>query len=143
MNYGPYFRRLLERESLAVAVPFRAVTREVWTPKKNECHKNVDYWVEHYPGVKAVRGWLFWGPNEAQQFNLMAHSVIEEGGTLVDITPIDQNTPREGLRFLPHLGTEEEFIAMKTSCSQVLYPPISFEEWRESQLAMHNEEVEF
>jgi hypothetical protein len=39
----------------------------------------------------------------------MAHSVVDENGQLVDITPLDPNTPREGLVFLKHLGTEEDF----------------------------------
>jgi hypothetical protein len=143
MNYDSYFSELLERESDAEKVRFRGVSRSDWSPKKNDCHNNVDYWVAHHHEIKVVRGWLFWGPNEALQYNLMAHSVIDDDGALVDITPLDENTPREALRFLRHLGTEEKFAIMRVPCSHVLYPPISFEEWRESQLPIQEEEADF
>jgi hypothetical protein len=127
MKYEDYFRHLLEHVELATKVPFRAVTHGAWTTKKNDCHGNVDQWVKFCPNTKAVRGWLFWEPNEAHQYNLMAHSVIEENGALVDITPIDENTPREGLWFLRHSGSEEAFAAIIKRCSQVFYPPIGLE----------------
>lgn len=56
----------------------------------------------------------------------MAHSVVDGNGDLVDITPLDPNTPREGLVFQKHLGTEEDFSAMKISCSRDLYASGSF-----------------
>jgi hypothetical protein len=52
----------------------------------------------------------------------MAHSVVEDAGVLVDITPIDENTQREGLWFLLHDGSEKEFNAMKVPFSQLFYP---------------------
>jgi hypothetical protein len=61
-------------------------------------------------GIEPTRGAVF-------QYILMAHSVCSEAGKLIDITPIDENTPREGLRFRRHSGTEEEFDAMKMPCS--------------------------
>jgi hypothetical protein len=76
----------------------------------------------------------FWPPGLAGHYTFMAHSVLDEKGQLVDITPLDLNTPREGLAFLRHLGTEEDFSAMKTPCSIVLYPPFSYDEWHDSQL---------
>jgi hypothetical protein len=121
---------------VATKVSFREIRLSGWEPKMNDCHANVDYWVQHHPETKAARGWLFWEPNEAGQCLFMAHSVLDENGRLVDITPIDQNTPRDGLLFLQHVGSEEEFLVMKVPCSQVLYPPIAFDEWRESQLVM-------
>jgi hypothetical protein len=57
--------------------------------------------------------------------------VVEENGELIDITPIDKNTPREGLLFLTHPGSEAEFAVMKTACSQVLYPPLTMAELQE------------
>ena len=134
-DYDAYFRKLLERVNLAVKVPFREVRLNGWEPKISDCHANVDHWVQHHPETTAVRGWLIWGSNEAGQYRIIAHSVLDESGDLVDITPIDQNTPRDGLLFLRHLEKEEDFSAMKISCSEVLYPPISFEEWQVSQLA--------
>jgi hypothetical protein len=73
----------------------------------------------------------------------MAHSVVDEAGALVDITPIDENSPRQGLRFLQHQGTEEEFTAMKVPCSHVFYPFMGFEEWRESQPQIWKEDNDF
>jgi hypothetical protein len=61
----------------------------------------------------------------------------------VDITPIDENTPREGLRFLRHVGTEEEFNVLKLPFSQFFYPFMSVEEWPESQLQVQEEEADF
>lgn len=143
MNYDAYFRELLEREGDAGSVPLLVVSHGDWAPKKNDCHNNVDYWAAHYPGVKAVRGWLFWGPGVDGQYNIMAHSVVDETGVLVDITPIDENTPRDGLRFRRHVGTEEEFNVLKAPFSQFVYPFMSFEEWRESQLPIQEEEADF
>ena len=97
----------------------------------------------HYPEAKAVRGWLFWGPGVDGRYNIMAHSVVDEAGVLVDITPIDENTPREGLRFLRHVGTEEEFNVLKEPFSQFFYPFMSVEEWRESQQPVQEEEEDF
>jgi hypothetical protein len=128
-----YFQRLIERLSLAAKVPFREVQLDGWEAKMNDCHGNVDFWVQHHPETKPVRGWLFWSANEAGQYLFMAHSVLEESGQLTDITPLDRNTPRDGLLFLKHEGTEQDFSAMKTRCSQVLYPPLAFDDWRESQ----------
>lgn len=62
MNHEFYFRELLQEESKADRVPFRAVSHGDFVPKKNDCHNNVDYWVAHHPQTKAVQGWLFWGP---------------------------------------------------------------------------------
>jgi hypothetical protein len=133
-DYTAYFQRLRERVNSAVTVPFREVQLNEGEPKLNDCHRNVDFWVKNHPDTKAVRGWLSWPPNEAGQYTFMAHSVVDENGQLVDITPLDPNTPREGLVFLKHLGTEEDFSVMKTPCSQVLYPPFTRDEWRDSQL---------
>lgn len=143
MDYDSYFRELLKGESKAAKVPFRTVSHGEFVPKKNDCHNNVDYWVAHHPQTKAVRGWVFWGPGADGRFNIMAHSVVDEYGTLVDITPIDENTPREGLRFLRHLGSAEEFEAMKAPFSQFFYPFISFEEWRESQMSIQEDDADF
>jgi hypothetical protein len=143
MNYDTYFRKLIERESEAVKVPFRAVMCDEGGRKKNDCHNNVDYWVTNHPGVSAVRGWLFSGPGEDGRYNIMAHSVVDEADALVDITPIDESTPREGLRFLQHDGSEEEFNAMKVPFSQIFYPFMSFEEWSESQMPIQEEITDF
>jgi hypothetical protein len=140
MNYDSYFRELIGREADSRTVPFRVVSHGAWSPKKNDCHNNVDYWVMNQPEARAVRGWLFWGPGADGRYNIMAHSVVDEAEGLLDITPIDENTPREGLRFLQHVGTAEEFGALKVSFSQVFYPFMSFDEWRETQLPIEEKE---
>jgi len=119
-----YFEHLVESLDTAVSVPFLQVEGDRWRPQANDCHNNVDFWVAHHANCKAVRGWLFWPPNELGQYVFMAHSVIEQGGSLADITPMDPNTHRDTLLFARHPGTEEQFNAMKTVCSQVFYPPM-------------------
>jgi hypothetical protein len=140
-DYTAYFQQLLERVNSAVTVPFREVQLNGGAPKLNDCHGNVDRYVKNHPGAKAVRGWLFWPPNGAGQYNFMAHSGVDEDGQLVDITPLDRNTPREGLVFLKHLGAEEDFSVMKTPCSRVLYPPFTYDEWHDSQLPVVEESM--
>jgi hypothetical protein len=134
-DYTHYFQQIRERVNSAVTVPFREVQLNGGEPRLNDCHRNVDCWIKNHPEAKAVRGWLFWPQNGAGQCTFMAHSVVDENGELVDITPLDPNTPREGLVFLKHVGTEEDFSAMKKTCSVVLYPPATFDEWRENQAA--------
>jgi hypothetical protein len=133
-DHTAYFQQLLERVNSALTVQFREVQLNGGETKLNDCHRNVDRWVNNHPEAKAVRGWLFWPPNGAGQCTLMAHSVVDENGQLVDITPLDPNTPRGGLVFLKHTGTEEDFSIMKRSCSQVLYPPFTYDAWHDSQL---------
>jgi len=128
-----YFARLYERTSDAVNVPFQEVRHGGWEPKKNGCHPNVAFWTAQHKDCKAVRGWLFWPPDQTGRVKFIAHSVVECQGELVDITPIDQNTPREALRFLQHLGTEEKFFNITKNHSQFDYPPWTWEEWRKSQ----------
>jgi hypothetical protein len=130
-DYTAYFQRLLERVESACAVGFREAEPCEGEMKANDCHRNVDRWVEHHPESKAVRGWLFWPANEAGRYTFMAHSVVKEQGQLFDITPLDANTPRQGLVFLKHLGTEAEFLRMKTTCSNVVFPPFTYDEWRD------------
>jgi hypothetical protein len=135
-DYSDYFARLVERIDEAVKVPFRQVHHDGWEPKPNDCHGNVDWWTARHDDCKAIRGWLFWPSDAASRWRFMAHSVIERRDALVDITPIDEHTPRDELLFLKHPGTEEEFEGMKIPCSEYVYPPITLEEWREAQLSM-------
>jgi hypothetical protein len=61
-----------------------------------------------------------------------AHSVIEENGVLYDIT-LREDVACELIPFLRHIGTEEEFSKMKDGRAQILFPPITVEEWLEAQ----------
>jgi hypothetical protein len=139
-DYSGYFQQLFERVNSAVKVPFREVRADGWEPKLGDCHRNVDFWVTQHPETKAVRGWLFWPTDETGRYRYMAHSVLDENGTLVDITPVDS---RDGLLFLKHLGTEEDFSAMKIPCAQVWYPPLTYAEWQESQIVELEGETDF
>lgn len=132
-NFREYFQRLYERLDLAVKVPFREVKLENWTPEMNKCHDNVDHWIRHSVGSRAIRGWIFWPPDETGKCRFFAHSVIEENGLLVDITPIDSNTPREILRFLTHTESETDFDSIRAGHAEMLYPPVTFSEWCEYQ----------
>jgi hypothetical protein len=69
--------------------------------------------------------------------------VLDEAGILVDITPIDESTPGDGLRFLRHIGKDEEFDVLKVPFSQCFYPFMSFDEWRDIQSVVREEETEF
>jgi hypothetical protein len=140
-DYTAYFDQLLKHVDSAVSVPSHPARLDGRELQRNKCHDNVDSWVQQHPERKAVRGWLFWPANEAGRYRFMAHSVVEENGELFDITPIDENE-RKGLVFLKHLGTEADFEPMKTVCSDVLYPPIMMDEWREGQLTALEEEVQ-
>ncbi len=75
-EYDVCFRQLLERAKSGTKVPFREVRLNGWEPKLNECHANVDHWIQHLPEAKAVRGWLFCKPDEVGQCRFMAHSVL-------------------------------------------------------------------
>jgi hypothetical protein len=136
------FRAVLAPVDLQVAmtVPSRQVHLDDWKPAPNKCHENVNHWIRRNPECTAVRGWIFWPPDETGCCRFMAHSVVEEKDNLIDITPIELDTPREMLVFLRHLGTEEEFEPMKTACAEVVYPPITWEEWHESQTSAETDE---
>ena len=60
-DYTGYFQKLLERVKSASTVRFREVEAREGEMALNDCHRNVDRWVENHIGAKAVRGWLF-GP---------------------------------------------------------------------------------
>jgi hypothetical protein len=132
-DIGEYFQRLYESLDLAVEVQFREVSLNNWTPEMNKCHDNVNHWVRHSAARRAVRGWIFWPPDETGKCRFFAHSMVEEDGVLIDITPIDSNVPRRCLRFLTHKGSETDFECMRTQYAEVLYPPIAFSEWQASQ----------
>jgi hypothetical protein len=122
--FGPLYARLAD----AKPVSFRRVETSNWKPEQSQCHRNVDFWTEQDSARLAIRGWLTWGANQAGRCKFMAHSVVEEDGELYDITPIDANTPREGLAFLRHIGTSEEFDILKEYHTDTTYPPITYEE---------------
>ncbi len=93
---------------------YRKVSFAEWAPRISHCHENVDFWVEKNPGHSTVRGWVLYmscaHPSGVMGTMLTAHSVVREpDGTLYDITPLGDEGVRASLRFVPHIGREEEF----------------------------------
>jgi hypothetical protein len=124
-----YFASVQSRIEEAKHIPFREVSVADWQPKPAECHKNVDYWISGYEKRTRVRGWLTWGNDESGSCHLIAHSVVDDDGTLYDITPIDPNTPPP--MFLRHIGEKGAFDVMQPQWSWTTYP-IIFEMTNES-----------
>jgi hypothetical protein len=118
-----YLQSLGARIGEQVEVPFKPVSAGDWKPRPRFCHENVDYWVASQSGREAVRGWLVDGTDGCDGFLVVAHSVVNEGGDLYDITPLDyapfESNPRRW--FLRHNGMTEEFDAMRKSPSHWVY----------------------
>lgn len=94
---------------LARHVRFQRRAIPTFTPQPHDCHNNVDRWCAVHPECKPVRGWLVFQYPLARHpvVRFQPHSVIEDGGRLVDLTP------REGsdeLLFLPHPDGNEMFM---------------------------------
>jgi hypothetical protein len=62
------------------------------------------------------------GPNKLESYRVIAHSVLDDAGRLFDITEIDSADTRP--KFLRHVGTEDEFNAMKSGRAWLYYPPL-------------------
>lgn len=128
-----YFAALHARSHTARKLGYCAVSNPNWTPQPNHCHENVDYWVKAHPEAKAVRGWLIRATDGMGGYNYAAHSVIEEGGELFEITP-----GCEGYPFVEHPGTEKEFLTARTGRSEQWYPPPTYDPSEESDESNDN-----
>jgi hypothetical protein len=85
-----------------------------WEPAISGCHDNVDYWVKHHVGYTEVRGWIYLMGGEPGPVTYTAHSVVRGlDGELFDITPLYNNDEQRG-RFIPHVGDDATFLAMRT-----------------------------
>ena len=108
-----YEASICQRLCQAERVPFRSVSLEDWRPKVSDCHRNVDTWIEANRGATAVRGWVTYA-SLGVAIGLTAHSVVRgPDGRLFDITPLENEYYRSTMRFIPHLGDEQLFFAMK------------------------------
>jgi hypothetical protein len=115
LTRGDYEVSICTRRREAVPVLFRPVLLADWCPKVAECHLNVDRWVEANPGDTAVRGWVTYA-SFGHAIGLTAHSVVRgKDGQLFDITPLENGNEylRAGMRFIPHIGDEQAFSAMR------------------------------
>jgi hypothetical protein len=94
----------------ATVVPFVAVSPDGWQPKIAGCHPNVDRFVDENPGHTAVRGWVTLGTDGGTQILLTHHSVVRRSdGRLFDLTPLEDESIRPTMRFVPHVGSEDFF----------------------------------
>lgn len=79
---------LYARRETATPAPFRDVAIGDWSPRLQDCHANVEKWVNHHPEHEAVHGWLYMGDN-LHPVRFVSHSVLRgEDGKLFDITPM-------------------------------------------------------
>jgi hypothetical protein len=119
-----YFAALHARLPTALPMRHRKVVTHSWKPNRSECHANVDYWADHNPPLRIVRGWMIVSEDQSGRCQFEAHSVIGDGQDFFDITLQDE-AACASMRFLPHIGTEEEFRAIEKMHRQVVYPPFS------------------
>jgi hypothetical protein len=111
-----YEKSVCHRLGQAKPLPFRKVLfADGSGPQRNCCHDNVDRWIKENPGSSALRGWVDYMPSVNGTL-LTAHSVVREiGGRSFDITPLADERVRDTMRFVPHLGNQEEFHFMRKS----------------------------
>ena len=82
------------------------VATKTWCPQVAKCHENVDAWVAEKPDCSAVHGWVTLYP-VMEGMRLTAHSVIDgTDGALFDITPLENEHYRQGMRFVRQIGDE-------------------------------------
>ena len=115
MTIADYEAAICGRWNKAKKVPFKPVSLEGWQPEASKCHENVDIWVRENEnsGYFAERGWIN-SYNIFQGIRLTAHSVVKApDGRLFDITPLLDERLRATTRFVPHIGSDECFFAIK------------------------------
>lgn len=97
----------------ATVIPFVAVSPDCWQPKVAGCHPNVNRFVDENPGHTAVRGWATVGTDGGTQILLTGHSVVQGSDShLFDITPLESESIRPTMRFVLHVGSDEEFFRL-------------------------------
>jgi hypothetical protein len=110
-----YVTAFCQRMHEATRVPFVPVTMDDWQPQVGDCHNNVTAWVARHPDHVAVRGWVTWHA-VYNGVRLTAHSVVQAlDGSLFDITPLINESYRQGMRFVRHVGDEQTFWVMKAA----------------------------
>ena len=117
MTRADYEAEICQRLGQAEQVQFREVSIGGRKPTVANCHDNVDEWVRMYPRDSAVRGWVT-DADFGVGVRLTAHSVVRGAdGKKFDITPMakeaDRKSLRLGMRFVEHLGSDEEFLALR------------------------------
>ena len=116
-----YFAELYARRGTAKPMQHRKVVIDGSIPERGDCHENVKSLIRSNPRLKVVHGWMIVSEDESGSCLLDAHSVIEDAGELYDITLPDQSAC-DPIRFIRHIGTEEEFWTVESVCFQTVYP---------------------
>jgi hypothetical protein len=90
-----------------------------------KCHENAEALARQRADCPVVRGWLVAEIGNAPGFfRLVAHSVNRKpDGTLIDATPLPQ-ADRMAYRFIAHIGTEDEFVSIRTKFPELYFPPL-------------------
>jgi|ERR1700685_1155363 len=109
-----YEKSICQRLAEATQVSHRKVLfADGSLPVQSVCHQNVDRFIKENSGYKVVRGWVTYA-DFGLSVGLTAHSVIQDrDGQLIDITPLGNERDRPGMRFVRHIGTEQEFRSMR------------------------------
>jgi|ERR1700680_1617759 len=114
MDFEEYRSLICNGLDSAIQVPFVVVALGDWRPGVGDCHRNVDRWVRRYPSHTFVRGWVTVATDGGTGIFLTHHSVVRgKDGCLFDITPIENESIRKTMRFVPHIGSESEFFRFK------------------------------
>ena len=118
MDRADYEAGICQRLEQAERIPFKPVSFDGWEPSAANCHDNVNQWVGKHQNERAVRGWVTNGSFGAE-IRLVAHSVVRGvDGKRFDITPVYDEANRggyirQGMKFVEHLGSDEEFFALE------------------------------
>ena len=104
-----YVEFLFENRGNGVIVPRGEIDGSGWKPKLKDCHNNVDTLCKYRSEFKPARGWLFYDLGyEADYVMFQQHSVVvEESGSLIDITP---NNAVDNYPFLYVKESDEQYF---------------------------------
>jgi hypothetical protein len=114
INRADYEADVCRRLSQAEHIPFKQVSIGDWRPQVAHCHVNVDTWVKANGGAVPVRGWVTYASFGELGVGLTAHSIVQNpDGELFDITPLESEWVRSGMRFIRHVGDDRAFFEEK------------------------------
>lgn len=104
IDKSAYFAEVWSRKPQAITPRIhRILFNDGNAPVAAECHSNADRYVLENLGFVVERGWLI--EIDAQPRSLVAaHSLVRRGSQRFEITA-DRACP-----FVPHVGTDEEFM---------------------------------
>ena len=84
------------------------------SPDPTRCHDNVRRFIAENPIAVRVAGWLI-----LYDGRYLAHSMVRDRKKVFDITPSDYE-----LRFILHVGSDDEFRKMEMPYADVIWPPL-------------------